>query len=169
MTEAFLRLHRELHDDLCAWAEVQLQAPLRRRIDPEDLVQEVWSRAYQAFRAYDETRGPFRAWLFGIAYHVLHQQLRTWRRRWRREGEAGSLDAVDGRTSIVSRLVRTERATRLVHLVESLSGDDRALVIHRGIEGLPHAEVAARLGVTAATAETRWRRLRGRLTEQLPE
>jgi RNA polymerase sigma-70 factor (ECF subfamily) len=165
----FARPHRELHDDVCAWAELQLQPPLRQRLDPDDLVQEVWSRACADFARFDPTRGSFRSWLFGIAYHVLKQQLRTWQRRWRREhGPDAGAEPADPRTSIGTRLARSERVERLLARLADLDAADRALVMHRGLEGLPHAEVARRLRITAETAESRWRRLRERLAGELP-
>ena len=161
--------HRELRDDLCAWAELQLQAPLRQRLEPDDLVQEIWSRACADFARFDPTRGSFRGWLFGIAYHVLKQQLRTWQRRWRREDTGVAPERADEATSIASRLARSERVTLLLDRVQGFAQPDRDLVLLRGLEGLPHAEVGRRLGITAENAEMRWRRLREQLACGLPE
>jgi RNA polymerase sigma-70 factor (ECF subfamily) len=170
VTTTFAQLHRELHDDLCAWAELQLQTPLRERLEPDDLVQEVWSRACANFARFDPTQGSFRGWLFGIAYHVLKQQLRNWQRRWRREDLRGATpERIDDATSVASRLSRSERVTMLLERVRGLMPADRELVLYRGLEGLPHAEVAQRLGLTPENAETRWRRLREQLACDLPE
>jgi RNA polymerase sigma-70 factor (ECF subfamily) len=169
MGPSFAELHRALNDDLCAWAEVQVRPSLRPRLDPDDLAQEVWSRAFADFERFDAARGPFRAWLFGIAYNVLKKQLRAFDRR-RRHEEASLADRrIDGGTSVVTRLSRTERVTRLIAIVETLSEEERQLVLFRGIEGLSHADVGARMRIPPGTAETRWRRVRAKLADLLPE
>ena len=69
----------------------------------------------------------------------------------------------------MTRLGRSERAQRLVELVEELPEQDRLLVLYRGLEGLSHAEVGARLQLNPPAAEPRWRRVRERLAGMLPE
>jgi RNA polymerase sigma-70 factor (ECF subfamily) len=173
-TADFARLHRELADDLSVWASLQVRAPLRRRLDPEDLTQEIWSRAYRDLPHFDAARGTFRAWLFGIAYNVLRKQLRSYHRRWRREDSGSTAAAagasmVDQATSVGTRLLRSERAGTLLASIEALPEIDRQLVIYRGLEQLPYAEVGARLGLSAEAAESRWRRVRERLRTDLPD
>lgn len=169
----FAEQHRRLADDVLIWAELQLRPLLRRRVDPEDLAQEIWSRALRAFPTFDPALGTFRQWLFGIAWHTLRRQLRDWHRRYRREdpstgGWQLAAAATDGRTSVPTRVARTDRVHQVLELLATLPDEDRQVVQYRGLEGLPHAEVARRLGLTEANAESRWRRLRERLAMLLP-
>jgi len=56
-----------------------VHAYLTRRAsrDADDLLAEVWLRAYAARRTFDPVRGTVRVWSFGIARHVM---LAHWRR-----------------------------------------------------------------------------------------
>ena len=54
--------------------------------------------------------------------------------------------------------------------VDALPEEERKLVVHCGLEGLPLGEVAERLGISTEAAGKRWQRLRARLAESsLPE
>ena len=54
--------------------------------------------------------------------------------------------------------------------IESLKDEERALVIHCGLEGMLHTEVAERLGLNSEAVTKRWQRLRKKLVEQgLPQ
>ena len=68
------------------------------------------------------------------------------------------------------RLARDEQLAAFREAVEALSEEDRALVVHCGMEGMSRAEVAERLGLGVEAVTKRWQRLRARLEERgLPE
>ncbi len=168
--DGFAALHQRLQGPLRLWAELHLRAPLRLRLQPEDLVQEVWARAYAAFGTFDHARSDFRAWLFGIAYNVLREQLRSMRSSGRREPDgAAALDPVDPRTTVRTGASRDEQGALLLAHAEHLPEDERRLLVWRGLEGLPFAAIGARLGITAVAADSRWRRLCERLRAAFPD
>ena len=72
---------------------------------------------------------------------------------------------------LVSRRVsRDEELGRFREAVAALPEDERKLVLHCGLEGLPLREVGERLGISEEAAGKRWQRLRARLrTTELPE
>ncbi|MEO0650373.1 MAG: sigma-70 family RNA polymerase sigma factor [Planctomycetota bacterium] len=153
---------------LAAWARLRVRPSLRARLDPDDLAQEVCLRAYRAFDRFDPERGSFRAWLMGIAQRVLQEALADLAR-----GRSGSQD-VEGRTralealpadatAVSRRVARDETLERLIERLEQLAAADHALLLHRGLEGRPHGEVADLLGVDVETARKRWQRLLARL------
>lgn len=153
-----------------AWACLHIRPSLRPRLDPDDLLQEVAARSYERFAGWDPARGSFRAWLFGIARHVLHEALR----RVVRDPATPAVDGVptarlaslaDTATSISRALSRDERFRSLLDEVERLDRDDRHLVLARGLEGLPFADVARLTGLSREAAKKRWQRLRVRLRE----
>lgn len=169
--EGFAAMHQRHAERLAWWAELHLGAALRTALSPEDLTQEVWARAYAGFAGFDRERGDFRAWLFGIAYNVLREALRNLRLR---PTAAASLDALqgaepsDGATSVPSTLDHQDRRRALTAALANLTDEERRLIAWRGAEDLPLREIAARLRISPAAAESRWRRLLERLRQTLP-
>lgn len=161
----FEDLYAEAAPALFAWARVRIQPALRGRLDPEDLVQEVCVRAFEGFPRWEPARGPFRAWLFGIGHHVLQGALvDLGRGRRQGAGETRALDtAPDGATSVTRRVARDEALAAFCTWVDGLDAQDRALLVARGLEGRPHAEVAQGLGIDEEVAKKRWQRLQERI------
>lgn len=140
--------------------------------EAEDLVQEVFASAHRALRRYDPGR-PLRTWLLGIAIN----RCRDWgRRRAVRAVFANALSlggealevAADqpGADRIAddrAALARTWRAIAALpaHLAEPL--------LLTAVEGLPQAEAARLLGISAKAVETRVARARARLRTLLPD
>jgi RNA polymerase sigma-70 factor (ECF subfamily) len=167
--EAFRTLHRRIAPRLYLWCSLRVPMALRPRFDPEDLLQEIWLRAVRAMPRFDRAAAPFRAWLFGIAANTLAESLRNSSLRQREKRlapDAGFDDLPADVTSVIQQVARRETVQRLVAACDSLAAEDRQLLLLRGIEGLPHADVARQLGIQEATAEMRWRRLVQRLRQQ---
>jgi RNA polymerase sigma factor (sigma-70 family) len=166
--DGFAQAHDRVARQLFLWAALHVAPPLRRWLPIEDFVQEVWARAYAGFASFDAARGTFRSWLLGIAYNVLREHLRSLRRRDPRAPDPEAAELRDPATSVVSTTARDERRAVVLAVVDTLGEDERQLVAWRGLEGLAYDEVAQRLGITAAAAESRWRRLLARLHDELP-
>jgi RNA polymerase sigma-70 factor (ECF subfamily) len=139
-------------------------------------MQETWCRALGAFRRFDPRRASFRAWIFGIASRTLAEELRRLQVRRRElapaERPEGTQDLEEipaALRSITQQVAHREELAELLRIAETLAPEERELLVYRGIEGLPHAEVASRLGIAPEACEARWRRLRARLRAQLPE
>ena len=169
--QGFGELYARVAPSLYAWASLHLREPLRRRLDPEDLLQEVCCRAYDGFATYDAERAGFRAWIFGIARNVLRHALRQLGRSGAAEGGGDAplsswSEVPDTATSITRRVARQEELTRFLERVQRLPEADRMLLMFRGLEGLSHREVGAMLGVEEKTAAKRWDRLCERLREE---
>ncbi len=153
---------------LFAWASVHLRPAVRARLDPEDLLQEVACRAYEHFARYDADKGTFRNWVFGIARNVLREALRTVAAEPVGRGAITMThdwadDLRDTATSISRAVARDEALLAFVTRIDGLTDEERALVLYRGLEGRPHAEVGELLGLSADNAAKRWQRLRDRL------
>ena len=169
-TEAFQALYVRIAPTLVAWATLRIPPPLRSRLEPEEVAQEVWLRAMGRIRSFDPEQSPFRAWVFRIAGLVLLES-------FRRVGSSPSggprvsgegLSAVPADiTSACQAAVRDENTQALLDLTATLSDEERKLLLHRGLEGLPHGEVAEILGVDREAAMKRWQRLRKRLGDNL--
>ncbi|HTE04849.1 MAG TPA: sigma-70 family RNA polymerase sigma factor [Planctomycetota bacterium] len=153
---------------LFAWASLHIRPALRARLDPEDLLQEVACRGYARFETWDERRGPFRAWIFGIARNVLRDAFR------RLSHEPGARGAALPSTELLASLpdmatahtravARDEDVRRFVQRCTELPEEDQRLLMFRGLEGLSHAEVAALLSLSPDAVAKRWQRLCDRL------
>lgn len=175
--KGFARLYEHIAPAVFTWAKLRMRPESRAILDPADLVQEVWLRAWRKIDDLDVDRTPFRFWVFRIAKNVMLEATRQARRPDRRAisgtrggGDSDPLEAVaDSITAVSRRVARSESLERFHAEVEALPEDDRALVVHCGLEGLPLKEVGARLGISEEAAGKRWQRLRARLrTGDLP-
>lgn len=163
----FRELYERLAPALYVWASVRIPRALRHRLDPEDLLQEVWFRAYEKMDTYDPERAPFRAWMYGIAGNVLRTQLRGIARHRTEQADtlnsAVAADLRDEATTVSRRVARDEGVRSLVKFLDGLDEPERKLLVLRGLEGLPHEEVGQRLDISASAAQVRWHRLREQL------
>lgn len=152
---------------LVAWAELRLGAKLRGSVDPMDVVQETWCRAWRAFASFDANQVSFRAWVFRIAKNVILECSR----RARRDGpsDAGTTArleiihaAPDRATALSRRVARDESAAALLAWARDLGPEEHALFVHIGLEGLSYSEAGERLGLQKDTVAKRWQGLRER-------
>jgi RNA polymerase sigma-70 factor (ECF subfamily) len=166
----FDELYAHTAPALYAWAA--LRAP--PSVDPGDILGEVWLRAIERLRSHDSENCEFRAWIFGIAKHVLLQVLRM-RGRDRAPsrlgggasgGSSGGLDQLpDSVTSISQRLAHEDSMRCFLDYAKRLESTDRDLLVHCGVEGGTCRDAATRLGLTDEAATKRWQRLRVELRE----
>ncbi|MCA8959868.1 MAG: sigma-70 family RNA polymerase sigma factor [Planctomycetes bacterium] len=171
-TVEFLAMYEPVAPAIFAWARLHVHPPLRRRVDPEDVLQEVSFRAFDRFDRFDPDVASFRSWLFGIAHNVLRESLRNLRGRGESvfgPARGSQIAGFDGfaaeATNVSTRIAREEGFVQFLERLEDLPDEDRRLLIYRGLEGRPHQEVADRLGIGSDAAEKRWQRLRKRLQE----
>jgi RNA polymerase sigma-70 factor, ECF subfamily len=140
----------------------------------EEILQEVFLRAWQHAHAFDDSRGTVRSWLYGIAHNLALNELRRRRRRPQlqprpasadpdgddQEGyvAAGSDPAVDAWCAV--------RDAELAHALDQLPPNQRAVLLLYG-EGFSQSEIAAKLGEPLGTVKSRMRRALGHLRETL--
>ena len=67
----FTELYARIAPVVYAWVRLRLGRSARERLDPEDVVQEVWLRAAKAFEQFDPQRGSFRGWIFQVTKYAL--------------------------------------------------------------------------------------------------
>src|SRR4051812_48875855 len=147
---AFAELYDRHAPALAAW--------LRRRSDPDtaqELLAETFAQAWCSRKGFKPERGPARAWLFGIAQHLLfgyYRRLDVEDRARRRLGVALEPyvdDDADDRLDAVALGPELSRA--LAALPPSL----RVAVLLRVVEQLDYAELALRLGCSRQAARLR--------------
>ncbi|REJ83959.1 MAG: RNA polymerase sigma factor [Acidobacteria bacterium] len=157
---AFEELHRA-HVDRVYGLCLRLVAD---RAEAEDLTQRVFVRAWEHLPRF---RGDSRlsTWLRTIARNLAISQHRpVWRRALRTAGldPAGDDPAIRATTPRESDArIDLERAVRTLP-----AGARQVLVLH-DVEGLTHAEISSRLGVTRGTTKAQLSRARRLLKERL--
>jgi RNA polymerase sigma-70 factor (ECF subfamily) len=140
----------------------------------EEILQEVFLRAWQHAHAFDDSRGTVRSWLYGIAHNLALNELRRRRRRPQPQPRPASTDpdsdeyagnvavgadpAVDAWCAV--------RDAELAQALDQLPPSQRAVLLLYG-EGFSQSEIAARLGEPLGTVKSRMRRALGHLRETL--
>jgi RNA polymerase sigma-70 factor (subfamily 1) len=151
----------EVRKPLLAFIERQLGAGLRRKIEGDDIFQEVSVEAVRAHGAVDfEHREPF-SWLCQIAERRIVDAHRRYfgaeKRDARREVSLGTPGGTTHHAAIIDLLVasmtsptqalsRKGREARLFEALASLPPDQREALRLRYAEGLATKEIAERLG-----------------------
>lgn len=168
---SFVNLYERIAPALFTWAELRIRRDQRAHLEPADLVQEVWFRAWRSLSRFDPTETPFRPWLFRVAKNVLLEASRALQRQERGNSPGSSTrlfalhNAPDTVTAVSRRLARDEGLAAFAAQVDRMEDEERKLVLLCGLEGLPHREVATRMGLGVEAVTKRWQRLRSRLRE----
>jgi len=137
---------------------------LRRssRQTADELLTEVWLRAFRARGSYN-TRWPnARPWLYGIARNTMRAHQRS---RLASPGEPNE-PIVDPWPDVDSRLDAQRQRARLRQSIASVPDDDREVLLLVAWEHLSPAEAALALGVPQGTARSRLHRARAFLKQQ---
>lgn len=157
-------------------ADSQLDAKLRARVSPSDVVQEAMLRAHRDFQQFrGNSEAQFLAWLRQILVHSLARMIETHvlagKRDVRREisldGLKAALEkstvqlgaALQGRDETPSAdYERQERAVQLANLMSQLSTAHREVIVLRNLQGLAFDEVATRLNRSVPATKMLWMR-----------
>ncbi|MCL6647985.1 MAG: sigma-70 family RNA polymerase sigma factor [Chloroflexi bacterium] len=131
--------------------------------DAADLAQETFLRAYRGLKTF-RLGARFSPWLYKIAVNLclnyrkgkatqpalpLHDQLRS------------------GEVSPERQAEQQELRAQLLHAVDQLPPNYRAVIVLRHLHDLPYEEIAEALGVPLGTVKTWLFRARERLQQQL--
>jgi RNA polymerase sigma factor (sigma-70 family) len=149
--------------------EIAIHAYLARRTGhqaADDLLAEVWLRAFAARSGYDTGYDDARPWLYGIARNVLREH---WRTSSGEEPAAIGETRVDPWDGIIERLDSAERAKAVMSAVRALPPAEREILLLVAWEQLTPAEAAKVLGVPQGTARSRLHRARATVRQVLIE
>ena len=148
--------------------EAAVHAFLARRAGrqaADDLLGEVWVRAFAARGGYDPARAGARPWLYGIARNVLRAH---WSARPDPVRVPGPQSA-DPWDEVVDRLDSAAQVQTLVSALRALPVTERDVLLLVAWEQLTPAEAAEVLGVPQGTARSRLHRARAALRPLLEE
>jgi RNA polymerase sigma-70 factor (ECF subfamily) len=146
------------------------------REDAEDLVQEVFVKAYKALPKF-RGQSSFYTWVYRIAVNRAINFVKT---RKRRRGL--SLDDVDlaierdpalvelsGNETPLRQMKLAEMQEKLNEALQTLSENHRTVVVLHDIQGLPHQEIGELLGCSTGTVRSRLFYARQQLQAQLSD
>jgi RNA polymerase sigma-70 factor, ECF subfamily len=141
--EAFGHIYRRYHRRVYGLARFYLGA------GAEDAVAETFTRAWTSLPRYKSTGAPFVAWLYGIARHVVADELRSRKRTEAREQlpDTSVTPDHDDRIALASSIARLPKQQRQVIEMKYLLGMSN-----------PEVAVALRKSIGAVNAQ-QWRAL----------
>jgi RNA polymerase sigma-70 factor (ECF subfamily) len=160
-----------LYDETSSMVNGLLLNILARQEDAEEVLLDVFMKAWKYAPSYSERRGSVQAWLLIMARNAAIDRIR----QRRAQAATLSLDpevfpepADDGATPEEASVIR-ERRDRVQRCLHELPPEQREVVILSFFGGLTHAELAERLGQPLGTIKSRVRmglaKLRGLLEE----
>ena len=125
--------------------------------DPEDLTGEVFLQVVRAIRRFDGDGTAFRSWVFSIAHNKLIDDRRRRARRpvdvvWQHEESSFT----PGNTE--DEALNALSTSRVRRIIESLTPDQRDVLLLRILGGLTLPEVAVAVGKTVASVKALQRR-----------
>ena len=152
--EALRSLYRSYAGELYGFA---LNA-LGDRGTAEEVVQEVFTRAWRHAEAYDPTRGSVRTWLYQIARHaIIDARRRASVRPALALHEPGDDDSVATGTTVEQAMLGWQVASAL----ERLTPEHRQVIRLAHFQGLSMREIAERTELPVGTVKSRtWYALR---------
>jgi RNA polymerase sigma-70 factor, ECF subfamily len=156
---------------------------LRIRLDPSDLVQEVFLKAHREFASFAGQGEPeLVVWLRQILIRTLADQARHHRRQARDHRRQESLEAMLDRSgrevqqalathasSPSAAAARREQAVLLADALTRLPDDYREVFILRTLEHVPLDQIADRMGRSTGAVRMLWTRAVERLSRLLEE
>jgi len=131
----------------------------------DDVVQETFIVVLRAASRFDEARGTFGAYVFGIARHMMLKQLGS---RYE-EPFDDDLDMADAQAGadVLEALSHRERAEAVRSAVQSLPPAYREVVVLCDLEELDYASAAQVIGCPIGTVRSRLHRARALLMSKL--
>lgn len=149
----------------------------RNPADAEDLVQETYVKAFQAFDSFKQGTN-LKAWLYRI---MTNTYINSYRKAQRQPVQSSAEDVTDyqllesashdstGLESAEVEALKNLPDQNIVEAMNNLSDDYRMAVYYADVEGLPYKEIAEIMGTPLGTVMSRLHRGRKQLREALKD
>ncbi len=146
------------------------------REDAEDLVQEVFVKAWKALGRFRGQSG-FYTWIYRIA---INRTINFRKKRNRRQGvsfedfdpdikQAESYKEFSSKGSVLRKMSLSEFQKKMNEALLTLSEKHRAVVVMHDVQGMPHAEIAKIMNCSEGTVRSRLFYARKQLQVELEE
>lgn len=173
-------LVRRLNPLLIAQARQRLGTRLTAVIDPEDLVADVWVVALPKLRQLTERQDRITPVLIRYLSTTLVQMAnniarKMVRRRAKGDAERDDIHDIERRAvaldthGVITRVAIRESNSHALDALRGLPELDQQIVLMRGVEQVPGAEVAEQLGLSTNAVSLRYRRSLERLRSAMPD
>ncbi len=146
--EAFTEIHDRYRPNLLAYVRQTLGTS---RADAEDVLQDVFVRAYRSLRSQDRDLS-LRPWLYRIARNACIDELR--RHVPVPHAEIPHAGRVGEHDPVVAESERRETLRRLVRDLGRLPEQQRSALLMRELGGMSYTEVAAALGTSVGAVKS---------------
>ena len=163
----------EFHPWLRLMAKLQLDSKWDRKFDASDIVQQTLLEAWKGEENFaGETKGERIAWLRTILGRVISREVRHYTGNQKRDParELELQNSLDQSSMMLEKMLAGDEKTPSVNadnreqqmiiadVLEALPKDYREVVVLRNLQGLSHAEVAAKLSRTESAVRMLWLR-----------
>jgi len=177
----YAALFAECRERLWNLLRFHLSSQVGARVDPDDLLQEVYIAAWQRFSAYSPAAFPsFFLWIRIVALQTLQNMHRFHYAQKRTVVRERSVDFWDQAahmneefmasiTSPSQRAMRNEMLAKVQQAIESLSPNDREVITLRHFEELTNIEMASLLNLSEQAVSLRYIRAIDRLRRKIAE
>lgn len=145
------------------------QRILGESLEAEEVVLDVYDRAWTRAADFDAARGTVRAWLLTMTRSRAIDVVRSLRARRRREVQLPQVDEAPAEAGggPVPDVLQTERSDLLAAALDTLNPNQRLAIERAFFDGLSHERVAHALGQPLGTVKGQIRRGLRRLREAL--
>ena len=147
---------RLLYEETSAGVYSFTLSMLKNREDAEDALQDVYLSIYKSAHLYIPMGRPME-WIMTVTRNICISRLRERKKTLPVEEQPGDFPDIS----------QSEDRIILNEALKSLSDEERRIVTLRSAAGLKHSEIAAVLGIPAATVRSKYRRALKKLKQYL--
>lgn len=147
-----------------------LRGYVRRQggVDVDDLVSETWLHVARGLNRFSGDEAAFRSWVFMIAHHRIVDERRRLRRKPTEPAEETALDEAGPPShSAESEAIARISDAELQRVLDSLSADQREVIVLRFVVGFGITEIARVIGKSPGAVSALQRRALKRLEKIL--